>query len=236
MKKTFTLLTAMILSVTLYAYYGPSKLSISSTGNSNFRVMVDGNKYRSNNNTVMISDLSEGYHTIRIFQVKNGRGGFGFGNGYQLVYNSNLYLKPQYFVDIVINRFGKAFIDEQPLGKDYYNEEEDDWGDNRDNGNNVYGIRAMDDRTFDQFRLSLKNETFDNTKLSLAKQVIAENYFTTAQVKQIVQQFSFENNKLEIAKYAYKYTVDKGSYFLLNDAFSFSNSKEELMRYIQANK
>jgi Domain of unknown function (DUF4476) len=34
----------------------------------------------------------------------------------------------------------------------------------------------------------------------------------------------------------YKYTLDKGSYFLINDAFTFSSSKEELMRYIQTVK
>ena len=44
--------------------------------------------------------------------------------------------------------------------------------------------------------------------------------------------FTFENNRLEIAKYAYGKTVDKGNYFVVNDAFTF-NSKEKLNEYIR---
>ena len=243
MKKTFTLLAAMVFSLSVFAYYGQSKLSIFGYGNMNIRVMVDGIKYRSTNNQVIISNLSDGNHTIRIFQLKNTRGG-NWGNSgnnmnnYQLVYNSNLFIKPQYQVDIVINRFGKVFTDEQPISMGYY-DEEDDWGNNNDNWNNNgggYNNQAMDARLFDQFKQSLKNAMFDDTRLNTAKQVIASNYFSSTQVREIIQQFSFENNRLEVAKYAYKYTIDKGSYFLVNDAFTFSTTREELTRYIQAYK
>ena len=247
MKKTFTLLATMVLSLSLFAYYGQSKLSVSSTGNANIRVMVDGNKYKASNNQVMISNLSEGYHAIKVYQLKYNRNDnrvFGVNvsnNNYQLVYSGNVYLKPQYHLDILINRFGKAFTDEQPINAGYYDGEDDDWGDNNNNnnwnnGNGGYNNQAMDARAFDQFKQTLKNESFDATKQTIAKQVISTNFFTSTQVREIIQQFNFENSKLEIAKYAYKYTIDKGSYFLLNDAFNFSSSKDELMRYIQAYK
>ena len=45
--------------------------------------------------------------------------------------------------------------------------------------------------------------------------------------------FTFENNRLDIAKYAYGKTVDKGNYFMLNDAFTFNNNKEALKEYIR---
>ena len=241
MKKTFTLLTTMILSVSLYAYYGQSRLSVSTTGNTKIRVMIDGNKYRADNNLVMIDNLNEGYHSVKIFQLKNSRNN-NWGNGmssYQMVYSGNVYLKPQYHVDIVVNRFGKAFTDEQPISAGYY-EEEDDWGnDDRNNNKNEGGgyiDQTMIASAFEQFKQNLKNESFDDTKQNIAQQVISTNYFTSSQVREIMQQFSFESSKLEIAKYAYKYTVDKGSYFLVNDVFVFSTSKDELMRYIQAYK
>lgn len=238
MKKIFTLIIAMVLTVSLYAYYGQSKLSISATGKANLRVMVDGNKYRANNNVIMINDLEEGYHTIKIFLLKNKKGGV-FGNpnkGYQQVYSSRVYVKSGYFTDIVVNRFGKAFIDEQPVTYGYYDEEDDDWYDIRNTGGENYDNQAMNTQSFEQFKRAIKNEHFDDTRLSIAKQVISSNYFTSAQVKEIVQQFSFESSKLDIAKYAYKYTLDKGSYFIVNEVFSFSSSKEELQKYILANK
>jgi hypothetical protein len=245
MKKISTLLIAMAISISLYAYNGQGKLSITSTGNGNIRVMVDGTKYKAGNNTVMISNMDEGYHTIKVFQLRAGRGGFN-GNmayGYQVVYSSRVYIKPQFFVDIVINRFGKAFVDEQPIGAGYYDDTDDDWG---DDGNNRGGYNNQDNdrennqgmsaETFSQFKQTLGKESFDNTKLTIAKQVIAMNYLTSAQVKEVMQQFDYETSKLDIAKYAYKYTVDKGSYFIVNDAFTYSNSKDELMQYIQNNK
>lgn len=245
MKQTFTLFIAIIISTGMYAYPLFSKISISSSSNSSLRVMIDGNKYKANNNSIQINNLQQGYHTVKVYsQVRNNRPGslFGNSNNYRLVYSSNVYLKPQYHLDITINRFGKAFIDEQPINAGYYDDNDDDnnWGDNNNwnnnnNGwnNNDWTNRAMNTQSFDRFKESLKNESFDNTRINIAKQVINSNYFTTAQIKEVVQLFSFENNKLDIAKYAYKNTVDKQDYFTVADCFTFSNNKDELMRYIQ---
>jgi hypothetical protein len=42
----------------------------------------------------------------------------------------------------------------------------------------------------------------------------------------------FEEDKLEIAKYAYGSTLDVGNYFRVNDAFDFESTIEELDTYI----
>lgn len=62
--------------------------------------------------------------------------------------------------------------------------------------------------------------------------MLPNNRVTSAQVKELIQLMSFENNKLEMAKFAYRYTTDRGSYFIVNDTFSFSYSKTELVQYI----
>ena len=48
--------------------------------------------------------------------------------------------------------------------------------------------------------------------------------------------FVFESNKLEVAKSAYRKTVDKQNYYQLNDALTFSSSKEELARFIRESR
>ena len=103
-----------------------------------------------------------------------------------------------------------------------------------DNSNNSNYGQGINRRSFDQFKQTLKNENFDNTRLVIAKQTISNNSFSAAQVKELLALFSFENSKLEIAEYAYKCTIDKNNYFILNDAFSYSGSKEELARYIRS--
>jgi Domain of unknown function (DUF4476) len=240
MKQTFTLLLASLISISMHAFPAFSKISISSTSNAALRVMVDGSRYKANDNSIQINNLQQGYHAVKVYRyIRSLRPGNGYGNNsnYQLVYSANVYVKPQYHVDITINRFGKAFIDEQPISSSYYgdDEEEDDWGNDNTNNNNhdnTYG-REMNSQLFSNFKQSLEKESFDNTRMNIARQVIGSNYFTTAQIKEVLQLFSFENNKLETAKYAYKNTLDKNEYFSLTDCFAFSSNKDELIKYIQ---
>lgn len=243
MKKIFTLISALAITLSLFAQQDESarkagnylsRLSVSTASNKPVRVLIDGNSYngRNSNNDILVSDIRPGYHSIKVYQQQNNRYGRK-NNNMQLVYENNLYVKPQYHIDISINRFGRAFMDEKQMNQAYYaayNEDEQDWGGN-DND-----MQPMNSRSFEQFKTTLRNESFDNTKLAVARQTIAANYLSAAQVKEVVQLFGFENSKLDIAKYSYKYTIDKNNYFLLNDAFAFSSSKEDLARYIQAYK
>ena len=236
MKKTFTLLTALFFSAILFAQ---SKLSISASGNADIRVMVDGIRYTSNGRDIVINNLRTGNHSVKIFRAGNDRNrynGNNRNNGYQLVYSNNLFVKPQYHVDITINRFGKAFVDEQMISSGY-NDEEDEWGvDNNDQYYEGNSRRAMENNAFQQLKQSIERESFDNTKMKIAKQFVSINYFNTAQVKELVGLFFSESSKLELAKYMYDYTVDKGNYFLINDVLFFNSSKEELMDYIKNRK
>ncbi len=83
---------------------------------------------------------------------------------------------------------------------------------------------------------ALKRESFDQTRMQLARQIIGNSrkLFLSSQVKQVLDCFDFEPSKLEIAKYAFDHTYDRERYFLVNEAFSFDNSKTELSRYIQS--
>jgi len=69
--------------------------------------------------------------------------------------------------------------------------------------------------------------------LILAKTIIDENSFTTQQVKELMFLFAFENNRLELAKYAFGKTTDQQNYMLIGDALTFSSNKNELARFIR---
>ena len=85
---------------------------------------------------------------------------------------------------------------------------------------------------FEGVKNSIASKSFDDTKLTIAKQVISSNCLLSAQVKEIMLLFSFEETRLELAKYAYGNTFDIGNYYKINDAFSFSSSIDELNSYI----
>ena len=127
---------------------------------------------------------------------------------------------------------------------DYGNDDRDnrdnrDYDNDRKNDDSRYDnnySQAMTNNDFAQAKESLRREWFENTRLETAKQVIDRNYFTSQQVKEMVLLFTFENNRLDIAKYAFGKTVDKGNYFVINDAFTFNNNKEALKEYIRQYK
>ena len=78
----------------------------------------------------------------------------------------------------------------------------------------------------------LADESFDSSRLKLAKQIIMSNPMSVNQIMDICKLFSFESNKLDFAKFAYRHCTDKNRYFMLNEVFSFESSKRELHDYI----
>lgn len=90
----------------------------------------------------------------------------------------------------------------------------------------------MNPTDFAGMKETIRSKDFENTKLSIAKQVLQNNCLTAQQVKEVLGLFDFENTKLEYAKYAYDHTYDKGNYYKVNDAFEFESSVEDLNKYI----
>lgn len=105
----------------------------------------------------------------------------------------------------------------------------DDSNNKNDRDNRYY---EMNDADFSQAKESLRKEWFENTRLNTAKQIIDRNYFTSRQVRDLMLLFTFENNRLDVAKYAYNKVVDKGNYFMVNEALSSTSKKEELNNFI----
>ncbi|MEI6822548.1 MAG: DUF4476 domain-containing protein [Bacteroidota bacterium] len=90
----------------------------------------------------------------------------------------------------------------------------------------------MTHESFQNVKQSIASKSFEDTKLTIAKQVLNNNCLLTSQVKEILLLFSFENTKLDFAKYAYSYTYDIGNYYMLNDAFQFESSINDLNKFI----
>ncbi|MEM6263536.1 MAG: DUF4476 domain-containing protein [Bacteroidota bacterium] len=92
----------------------------------------------------------------------------------------------------------------------------------------------METFQFSQVKRSIDEKAFEQSKLTIAKQVLANNCLTSAQVQELLGQFTFESTRLEFAKFCYGRTHDIGNYYVVNDAFDFESSIDELNEYIQA--
>ena len=93
-------------------------------------------------------------------------------------------------------------------------------------------VRPMSSSEFNSFKSSVQSKSFEDSKLTVAKQAINNNCLTSAQVKDVMMLFSFEATRLDFAKYAYGHTYDTGNYYKINDAFTFESSIDELNTYI----
>jgi hypothetical protein len=242
MKTIFTLLASLILSVAVFAADAKPKsmLTIRSNDQSDVRVVLDGKRFESGSNSIMIRDLNSGRHTIKVYRQKNN-GVFNIiGKMYEVVYSTSLHVKQGTHILINIDHYGRASVQETKIkgrlsrdrnrDRDFNYDRDGQWG---DYDNNYEYERGMDDREFNQVLQSINKEWLESNKLKSAIQIVKTNNLTSAQVKEMTLLFSFENNKLELAKQAYTNTVDKRNYYLLNHVFSFSGSKDELNRYIR---
>ncbi|HYE54551.1 MAG TPA: DUF4476 domain-containing protein [Chitinophagaceae bacterium] len=257
MNKMYTMIAALLLSIVSFAAERPKsgRLTIATYDNAEIRAEIDGRRYSESDNTVRINNINPGYHSIQVYR-RTSSGAFS-RNREQLVYSTNLYVKPDHQVDIIIDRSGRASVKEYDLRKKGRNRKNNDWDTRNDNSRwedydnwdrnydgrndgrwndrpdrNYEAGRAVSYDMFQTMKQTLRRESFENTRLTLAKQMIDRNGFESAQVKEMLQLFSFESNRLELAKHAYRNTVDKRNFFVVNDVFSFNSSKDELARYI----
>lgn len=101
------------------------------------------------------------------------------------------------------------------------------------NNNCIYGMSESELR---DAKNSISGASFEDTKSSTFKQVVSNKCVNTKQVKELLQLFTFEETKLEMAKYAYGYVADPSNYYTINDIFTFDSSKDELSNYVMSNK
>lgn len=99
---------------------------------------------------------------------------------------------------------------------------------------NVRGCNGwpMNSGDFNAARNSINSSAFDDTKLSTAKSILSSNCVSTDQIVSICESFSFEENKLEFAKFAYRYCTDPQNYFKVSNVFTFDSNKNALNQFI----
>jgi hypothetical protein len=87
---------------------------------------------------------------------------------------------------------------------------------------------------FAGIKASIMSKSFESTKLEIAKQVLGQRCMTAGQVVEIMICFDFESTKLDFAKFAYGRTFDLGNYYMVNDAFTFESSINDLNDYVNS--
>lgn len=90
----------------------------------------------------------------------------------------------------------------------------------------------MSPQSFNQAKKSINEKSFSDSKMTLAKQIASTNCLTSQQAKEITQLFDFETDRLDFAKVVYGSIYDLDNFYIVNDAFEFESSINELNDYI----
>ncbi|MDX2003603.1 MAG: DUF4476 domain-containing protein [Chitinophagales bacterium] len=234
MKRTL-LLSIFFLMVAVQsamAYQETSRLQIRSFDNAPIVVVMDGIKYGPFSNRHKLTNLAGGIHRMQVIAQYSSP--YRMFPMTQTIYDGQVNVDCGFLTDLVINRGAYQVVDQvalygyQPVVT----------------GPIVCGTKPapvpvqpigpqpMCDAAFNDLMQVISSKSFESTKLTIARQVIAQNYFTSFQVKQLMCLFTFESSRLEIAKFAYPYVLDQNRYFVVNDAFTFESSIYELNQFL----
>ncbi|WP_081147737.1 DUF4476 domain-containing protein [Niastella vici] len=233
MTKTCIPILLMLLAFTLpvRAGFNDGILSITNLSRQNVLIEIDGREFPYCNNALVLRDFTPGYHQVKVYTEKI------FPRKRITLFEKNVYVRPKYYVDLIINRFGRVLIDEQEITDNRF--DEDGRENNRDEhhsekpGPSTIIPRPITDNTFASFIETIRKENFDDSRMAIARSGIDQYFFTSAQAKQLISLLSFENSKLELAKYLYGRTTDPKNYFIVYSVFTFSKTKLELAEYIK---
>lgn len=91
---------------------------------------------------------------------------------------------------------------------------------------------AMNQNDFVNAKKTIESQSFEDSKLTIAKQIAMSNCLFSSQVKEIIELFNFENSRLDFAKTAYSKVFDANNYYIINESFKFQSSIAELNKYI----
>lgn len=108
------------------------------------------------------------------------------------------------------------------------------YNDGNPENNTVYTRVAMKESDFNILYSDIQNRYGIGAKVAALNNAFTnENYyFTTAQVRQLIQLVTAENNRLDLAKASYDNVVDQANFSQVYDMFSYS-SRNELEMYVR---
>jgi len=209
------------------AHYATSTFEIRSQGSVYFSVSVDGRYYPNPVKHFSLANVTPGLHRIELFADAKPHGNRPVP---QRIYSGDIYIEPGALVTGVVDNFGRFYIKSVKSLPAYMPPVYEPYP--------PYTPAPaprpfpMSSQSFRQLLDVMDDQWFESGKMQVAQQALATNYFTTDQVIDMMETFSFEESRLDLATAAYARVVDPERYFLVNDVFWFSSSVDALSRFI----
>jgi hypothetical protein len=224
--------------------FGNSELTITNLEGSSFYVIFDGEVIDPNSSVLFMVDVRPGNRSLDIYRtIRDAR---GYPTRYvELVYRGSFFIDNRMSIVTNLTADGRLLVvrktpitppaPAKPGKGSGYNSHGSGKGNSGYNNHGSNAAPVMNTHEFSGLMKMVRDASFEQTKLTIAKEGFAFKSPTADMVYQIMNLFSFEATKLEFAKWAYMRTFDRHNYYLVNRAFSFDASIRELSAYINNN-
>lgn len=229
MKKALLIIALLFASARIHASHAGSELHIRMFDNSWFTVTIDRQRFTEPVTRFHLDEVAPGTRYITITKVANS-GNHVYGGIRHLVVFSGYVDIPassdiRAMVDRArrfrINRVEPLYACEPVITQPVCNMPPV-----------VPVIHCMDDYAFGGLMNTLRNMSFESSRMTVAKNAIMSNNFTSRQVADMMGLMTFDSSRLELAKFAYNKTIDRENYWVVYDLFAFESSIVELNNYI----
>jgi hypothetical protein len=103
----------------------------------------------------------------------------------------------------------------------------------RDDNGTLNNGSTFSQRDMEDLRSRVTSRITDSDKEKLMKTALDGRSPSTSQVREMLGWLSFDDTKLDFAKWAYSSVADRQNYWKLEDAFSFCATKDDFNKYIR---
>lgn len=192
-----------------------SEVFISIPEGGKYKIIIGEQTIESPTGFFRFFDLDSGYQSVYIYE------------NHQLLYKTHLRTKRNHriYLEFIFGK-GLVFVDETYL----HHSETFPKISQRDLF--YHDKMIMNEAEFHQFLEYFKRQSFDEKKLASFQAQHHSTAFTAYQIARLISEMSFDQDRLVLAKMAYKNCIDPQNYYKVIDAFSFSSAKEELRKFI----
>lgn len=219
MKSLLILILSCLTALSVYA----QTVTITVNGNRNREVLVDGRSFTVENATtsttlkapIILNDLQTGQHTLQVVRMNPNT------NTTNRTSSTTFTLRPGFDLEITINGNGSVSQTEKRI---------------RRSGNVGQNRTPMLDGEFNTLLQDIKSnwrQSVRVTKITDAFEV-TDDYFTTSQAMQLIEQITSQTNRLKLAKLAYLRITDPSNFTQMYSLLTSQASKNNLAAYVRA--
>ncbi len=263
MKNKIFLLLFLLISwagIAVKAQNRNSAIQFKLRNNKLLTIVIDGRHYRRYGRSITFGDVPPGKHDIKVYRYYPNDDprydGYGTRARAVLVYKGRMYLDPatMYYctidpeyrtMSIRESRHIPYEINEEtyPTG-DAPNFLEDDEVEAQIEYNKQRNKKQselqdpglLSEQQLEELKLAVRQRSSNSEKTKLIEQYLGGKSLYTQQVSEIISWLSFENSKLQIAKYCYPLVKDPENYMRISNSLTFQSSKKELDQVMFQNK